>query len=243
MASEDNVTRDDDFAAMLSVGAQKYQADNPTQFTRDRSKSVGASEVFRCPKYVWLSKEEIRKQQKENTPTPLNERGGFMMRGKVMEDYYIVPVMKHIFGDNVKGLGDDQETLVAKETEYLTATPDGFLVDPETGETVLVEFKTFDPRSYPTEPKPEHVLQTHVQMGITGTRKTYLIYVNASDYFDFVVFQIEFDEQIYKRAIERAKQIMTAKSPDELDSTINQLRGECYTCKFYYNKQCPAVGD
>lgn len=230
--------KDDKIAEFFSLKAQEFQAENPTQFTRDRSKSVGASEVFKCPRYVWFTKQEIRKQQEENSPTPPNPNGGYMMRGKIIEDNFLAPLFRWAFGDEAEHLGDEQETLVAPDCEWLTATPDGIIKDPITGEKVLVEFKTHDPRSVMNEPKPEHVLQTHVQMGITGIHTTLLTYVNASDVFNFTVFRIKFDPVIYEEAKKNARMIMEVKNPEDLNVINAVIRGECLYCKWRKEGKC-----
>ena len=226
-------------AEYLRGGAQDWQARRPTVFTRDRSKSVGASEVFQCPRYVYFTKQEIKKQQDNNEPPPRLENGGFMLRGKILEDNFIAPFMGELFDGKIKNLGDEQETYVAEDCEFLTATPDGIGVCPFTDKKILWEFKTFDPRvGADSLPKAAHVLQTHVQMGVTGIDTTYLCYFNASDLFDIRVFEINFNETVYDNAKERATNVMRAQSPEELDVTEAVIKGECEYCKYREKGLC-----
>ena len=71
---------------------------------------------------------------------------------------------------------------------------------------VMVECKTADPRTNLTEPKQEHVYQTHVQMGIvrqsTDYRPTHSIlsYTDASFWSEGK----EFDDRIRRRHLHRS---------------------------------------
>ncbi len=230
---------DHEFAEKMRIAAMTYQRDNATQFTRDRSKSVGASEAFNCPRALYITKQDIAKQNANpNDEAPLMENGGFMMRGKVMEDAYVAPLLKFLFGDAISHVGDDQETLLSPDTPNLTATPDGILTEPD-GSKSLIEIKTIDPRASLTQPKLNHVLQTHVQMGVTGI-KTYtrLMYVDASDYFNFTVFKIPYDDAVYKAAVVNADIVMNAHDGLDIDTTAAMMKNECASCKYNADERC-----
>jgi CRISPR/Cas system-associated exonuclease Cas4 (RecB family) len=218
-----NRNEEEQFADKIKETAMQFQVDNSTLFSRDRSKSVGASEIFRCLRAVKYTKDKLKNK---TLMLRHNPKGGFMLRGKIMEDNFIAPVMRNLLGEDGHHLGDDQETYLAKEGgSFLTATPDGIYK-----KDYLLEFKTFDPRNALDEPKYDHVLQTHVQMGVTGIKTfTYLIYFNASDYFDIRVFKIEYDEEIYNRALDRAKRIMNEEAHDLPPE--GQIRADCDYCE------------
>ncbi len=229
------IERNIDFEKKLLNAAAQYQANHQTSFSRDRSLSLGASEVGRCLRASRYAKDKLLIEGTQ-PPAP-NPRGGYMMRGKVMEDYYIVPMLREMFPDTVSGLGDEQETQVHPECEYLTATSDGTFID-EDGTECLLEFKTFDPRAIMDKPKNEHVFQTHAQMAVLGVETyTLLIYVNSSDWFDFRVFKIEYDPHYAAKSVERAETVMTCEDVTKLPKH-GKLSGTCRYCD--YKEQCEA---
>ena len=95
---------------------------------------------------------------------------------------------------------------------YLSATPDGildglprdalaYLRVPDIGPSgcIVVDLKTVDPRINLSEPKPAHVFQIQVQLGLVREQTRFqpayglLSYVNASFFDDVVEFAIKFD--------------------------------------------------
>jgi hypothetical protein len=76
---------------------------------------------------------------------------------------------------------------------------------------VMVECKTYDPRTNLADPKTENVFQTHVQMGLVRELTEYkpthsiLSYTDASWWSEGKEFIIEFDPQIYENAKKRAR--------------------------------------
>ena len=146
-----------------------------------------------------------------------------------MENNFIAPAVELAFKDNseLSNLSSEQETLLSPDSEYLTATPDGL------SEDFQLEFKSVDPRkNVKIGPDPKHVRQTHVQMGVFGRKKTYLIYFNSSNYYDVTVWEVNYDEEVYKKAIDRANRIMQhihnwQKLPKE-----GIITGECQFCEY-----------
>ena len=128
--------------------------------------------------------------------------------------------------------GKDQITL---RDDLISGTPDGVLKTP-TGEYVGLEIKSIDPRSNLTKPKAAHLQQVNVQMGLwRATNKyeidrTYLLYVNASDYEDIRVFEVEYDAALYQRQKERAKEIF--ETAPALLPAEGAYDGECRYCAF-----------
>jgi hypothetical protein len=109
--------------------------------------------------------------------------------------------------------GEEQETL---RKGRLSATPDGLAIgldrdalaelgveDIITGD-LLIEFKSFDPRANPTEPKPIHAGQVQVQFGLvhelTDYRPEYaiIVYMNASFLSDIRVFVIKREPEDFR---------------------------------------------
>jgi hypothetical protein len=149
--------------------------------------------------------------------------------------------------------GTEQQTLT---NEFLSATPDGLVVDQPAdalayvgvpdlgpGRCFVTEIKSIDPRTSLTAPKPEHAYQAIVQQGLfrelTEHQPEYavVLYVNASFLDDIVEFVVPFDSDIYEHAKQRAARVMTARSALELRPEGWIAGGaECGYCP--YTKAC-----
>ena len=213
------------------------------QWKFDRNASLGASEAFVC-----LRKNFFKKFGYE--PDDGHEQDwGAARRGDVIENNVAVPAVLALIPDTAQLLyaGEEQETI---KKGRLSATPDGLVIDvPDdalallgvpslkgTGQFV-VEFKSFDPRANITEAKPVHVGQTQVQMGLLHELTNYtpkfavIIYINASILSDIRCFVVEYDEEVYKAAVKRSKQVFGANDPTELPPE-GKLSGDCKLCEF-----------
>ena len=86
----------------------------------------------------------------------------------------------------------------------------------------IVECKTIDPRTRLDGPKPQHVFQAQVQLGLIRQLTPYrpkfafVSYINAGLLDDVVEFVVRFDPTIFENARHRAAQILTARAADEL---------------------------
>lgn len=217
----------------------------------DRLNTVGASEVGACIRKTWFSKTE--------TPADpdYEDRFGAKLRGTIIEDAYWVPGLRASLPKNVFLLyaGDDQVTLV---DGYLSATPDGVLVNVERDclahmgiadigtDCLAVEAKSIDPRVDIRIEKPEHSFQTQAQMGLlrfaTEHKPNYALisYVDASFLDDVREFAIPFEQRIYDTAKDRARRVFTTDSALELPPEGKIAGGnECKYCS--YASHCAAV--
>jgi hypothetical protein len=215
----------------------------------DRVNTVGASEVGQCARKVFFAKNAGDHVYGANPDAEHTERWGALVRGTIFEEHFWVPALRMRFGDNLLYAGDRQKTLVR---EFLSATPDGLLVDlpddalaslgvPSLGGdgSLVVECKTVDPRTQLNEAKPEHVYQAQVQVGLirkhTKHRTSYALisYVNSSFWDEVTEFAVKFDPEIFANAQARAAEIMTARAPEELKPEGWIAGGrECEHCAF-----------
>ena len=204
-----------------------------TVFSHDRSETVGGSEIDACPRKVKDSKLHDRRWA----------GNGYTARGKGMEAamcdtfrrierYWRVVKQRDLYFTSI---GDRQETMVLSEMGA-SATPDGFLtID---GETIYLEIKSVDPRiSGKSLPKSGHVAQCQYGMELchrTGRAKpqrAFLIYQDASDWARVQIFEIQRDEAAASALLKRAKKIMSAKSPMDLEPMGLESGGaECSGC-------------
>jgi hypothetical protein len=206
----------------------------------DRTQTVGASEIGQCLRKIFYAKHGAPRDADRT------DSWGPAARGNLIERHLLVPAMRAQFEERLLYAGDDQQTFRQLD---LSATPDGLIVDlrpeeiaalglPADADTIVVEFKTVDPRTNLDEPKPEHLFQVQAQLGLlresTNHRPTHalIVYVNASD-LSVREFVVEFDPAVFAVARQRAHKIMSATEAAELqpEGYIAGAR-ECEWCPF-----------
>jgi hypothetical protein len=229
-------------ALQFSKMFQAFSDANEKEWKYDRNASLGASEAFAC-----LRKAFFKKFGYEADDEYVADWGA-AKRGDLIESHFAVPAVQAILpkGATLLYAGGEQETL---RDGRLSATPDGLAIgldrdalaelgidDILTGE-LLVEFKSFDPRANPTEPKPVHSGQVQVQFGLvhqlTEYRPEYaiIVYMNASFLSDIRVFVIKRDPKIFDAAVQRAKLLFRNEDPKDLPAE-GKLSGDCKMCEF-----------
>jgi len=215
---------------MLEQAYEAYATKLETVFEHDRTKTVGASEIGQCARKVfWIKKAGTKKGVEIDEG--FTHDWGARVRGVIMEQHFWVPAMYNKYNDKLLFAGDQQKTL---QSGYLSATPDGILVDQPydllkhlgvrniKADCIMVEGKTIDPRTNLTEAKEANYFQTQAQMGLMRELTPYkphynlLTYTDASFYSTVLEFPIEFDEPVYKASKERAEFILNAKHGSDL---------------------------
>jgi len=225
-----------------------YGSNLRRQFAHDRLNTLGSSEAGRCARASAFAKLEV-------PPDPdFVEGWGAALRGSVIEDSFWVPGLRANLppGATLLYAGEEQQTFV---DGFLSATPDGLIVGvardclsdlgvPDIGQTsLLLDCKSIDPRANLRQPKPEHVFQMHVGMGLvrraTDHQPEYAIlsYIDASFWDHITEFPVRFDPRVYDAAIERARSIMAATNPGDLAPEGKIAGGgECRYCA--WGQQC-----
>jgi hypothetical protein len=212
-----------------------------------RAISVGASDVGGCARKVFYLKHEGAASGAPRD-SGFVDGWGARMRGTTFEKSLWAPALRAAYGDRLLHAGDQQCTFTLGA---LSATPDGLLVDmprdalaplvPDigAGRAIVLECKTIDPRVALTKPKPEHVYQAQVQLGMFRTLTPHrpefalLSYVNASFWDHIVEFAIPFDGTMFEAARQRAAAIMDARHAGELKPEGWIAGGrECERCPF-----------
>jgi CRISPR/Cas system-associated exonuclease Cas4 (RecB family) len=202
----------------------------------DRTTTIGGSEIGHCERQTWFFKAE---QTELGSTFARNDdyvdSWGARLRGDIVENHLFVPAIVAQYGKQANFLGKKQITFV---DGCISATPD-CLINQSKRDQFLIECKSIDPRVKLEEPKPEHVYQVQVQMGILHAKSKYrpmyaiLVYVNASFMDEITEFRIDYDPDIYMRAQIRAMKIMTASSHHELQPEGWIAGGkECEYCPF-----------
>ena len=160
-----------DFDAMFA----SYHATQAKTWDHDRSKTVGASEIFGCIRKGWFEKHKNGKNKYD--PDEDDSSWGAALRGDILEEHYVVPALYHSIPKGTKLLlaGADQQTLISGLN---SVTPDGLLVGlkrdalakygiPDIkSNCILIEMKSIDPRAGLSEEKSIHRGQFQQQMGI-----------------------------------------------------------------------------
>jgi hypothetical protein len=209
-----------------------------------RASTVGASEIGQCARKTFYLKRGDTERDPGHT-----DGWGATLRGSVIEREFWLPALRARFGDKLKFAGEQQKTFALG---FLSATPDGLLIGlprdtvaelgvPDLGETgaLVVEGKTLDPRARLDGPRPEHVYQAQVQLGLlrelTEHRPQFALisYVDASFWDNVAEFVVAFDPAIYANAKARAAKVLTATAAAEL-SPEGWITGghECERCPF-----------
>lgn len=209
------------------LNGMKVEDQRRNQFTVDRSAFLNASEADACIRKVWFGKRNPEQAFKPN---------GYSRRGHHVEDY----VLQRLQDANVPlmwGPGSENTSLASEEIR-LSATPDELVV-PGDGTIIPLEIKSIDPRTNRRYlPKPQHVAQARVAMEMV--RRHYpslkvlpaqLIYIDASDYEDIIVFEIQQDDAEIKRVQQRAAKVFRTQDVSILDRE-GKRTGECKNCPF-----------
>jgi hypothetical protein len=227
---------------------------NPKIWDHDRGSTMGASEAFACLRATWFKKHAEKPEHVDDAGKALyvkdEEKGswGAMERGNLIEDHWVVPVVRAQLpkGGKVDFTGDEQTTFVYGQN---SSTPDGLysglarnalalygVEDNETGDVVL-EVKSVDPRTKLDEEKQIHFGQAQVQMGIfhamTEYRPLYavILYVDASFLDDIKVFVVKYNPAVFKAARNRAKRVFTVTDP-ALIPAEGKLQDACEYCEW-----------
>lgn len=240
-----------DFDAIFNT----YIADSQKKWAHDRGTTVGASEAFDCIRKVFFGK---RGKELGFEPDPdFEEDWGAMRRGDIIENYYVVPAMAYLPQPmKLEGGGDGQQTLVLGKS---SATPDGIIdgIDPTrdliirgggqdititveelAGATcVTLEIKSIDPRATLVEERVKHHNQTQIQIGLmrelTKWKPSHAIvlYVDASFLSKLTPFVVEYNEEIFITAKQRANDIWAYDDPLRFIPE-GRFSGACEHCKF-----------
>lgn len=233
---------------MIKGALNQFAIDSARAFQTDRSQTVGASEVGQCARKVFWTKNEDDPIFGAPRDPSYVDGWGARVRGSTYENHFWEPALRWQFGDNLKFAGTEQRTFISG---FLSATPDGLLENlPDNalahlgvpsigGDCIMAECKTADPRTNLSQPKPENVFQTQVQMGIVRETTLYepnyslLTYTDASFWNEVLEFPIKFEPDVYQAAKDRASAIMTATDAGELKPEGWIAGGrECDYCPF-----------
>ena len=231
----------------------KYMASNQKVWVHDRSKTLGASEVFGC-----IRKAFFDKRGKEFGYSPdeeYEEDWGALERGNLIENYFVVPAVRDHMPENVSVLfsGDDQLTLVLGRN---SATPDGLITGLPEGcavrikgggqdifipniisDCIILEIKSIDPRATLLEERAKHHGQTQVQMGLFHAQTEFkpyfgiVLYIDASFLSRLTPFVIEYDPKVFAAAQSRAEAVWEGTHPNEYLAE-GRFSNACDHCKW-----------
>jgi hypothetical protein len=222
-------------------------------FNRDRSKTVGSSEIGACARRIVYEKRLGSKGYDKGYV----DGGGYAVRGDILEDNLLVPLLQTALKGqcpqaSLIWAGQKEQRSLEAEPWKLSATPDGLIVNTPRhflakygvsdtfSDCVSVEGKSFDPRKNTNEfPLQAHVDQLNVAMGLIRAEGKYqplwgiIVYVNASDVSDIHVKPVRFDQNVFDDQKRRAIALMSAENP-LLIRPEGKIAGgkECEFCPF-----------
>lgn len=232
---------------------ESYRKTKEKTWAHDRSKTVGASEIFGCIRKGWLEKHKA--DHGFDRDSDEGDSWGAAFRGDILEEHYVNPALLHATPEGCKLLmvGENQVTLI---DGLNSATPDGLLVglprdalakygvNDIKSNCIMIEIKSIDPRFNLMEEKAIHHGQCQQQMGIirakTKWRPYYavILYVDASFLDQITVFVVKYEEGKYKAAKKRADIIMNETDPSLLRPE-GIIAGGCQYCK--WTKACATI--
>jgi CRISPR/Cas system-associated exonuclease Cas4 (RecB family) len=200
----------------------------------ERRKWFNASEAMTCIRKQWYSKNGAPKEP---------EMWGFARRGIHGEKFLV----ESLIAANVPltMTGKEQETWKDKKRQ-ISATPDG-IIKYDT-EWIVPEFKTIDPRTNRSNlPRVKDIVQNELGMALIDqnidrpdgvTLRGLVIYMDASNYFDILQFDVPFNKNILDTMARKAQKIFRTKDVSNLDREGKRAGGkECKTmCP--YNEVC-----
>ena len=198
------------------------------KFNFDRSKYLNASEAASCIRKQWYAKHD--------TPAAPQD-WGFARRG-IHGEKFVVEALR---AANVPlDAAWPEQVSIQDEKRRISASPDGLIRLP--GEAVGLEIKTIDPRTNKNNlPKSAHVVQLGIAMELIANHaglpkevvfeRGVLLYMDASNYFDILEFEVQRDYGILDRMEKRAKKVLDSKTPDALDRE-GKTNGDCRYCPY-----------
>lgn len=221
---------------MIKEALHAFVVDNQRQFTHDRTKSIGASEIGQCARKLWFLKHGAKDEDHV-------DRWGASERGNLIEALWTRAMREHAGRGKLHFAGHYQRTFF-DDASPLSATPDGVLELDE--RDYLLECKSIDPRARIESIRPEHEAQVIVGMGLVDLCTRYspheaiVSYIDASFLDEVREFRVTFDRQVFANLRERAKAIMAANDADRIRPEGVIAGGqECEYCAFV--KQCSAM--
>lgn len=221
---------------MIKEALHAFVTDNQRQFTHDRTKTIGASEIGQCARKLWF----LKHGEKDESHV---DRWGASERGNLIEALWTRAMREHAGRGKLHYAGHTQRTFFDPESP-LSATPDGVLELDE--RDYLLECKSIDPRARIERIRPEHEAQVQVGMGLVNLctryapREAIVSYIDASFLDEVREFRVPFDPQVFDNLRSRAHAIMGANDADRIRPEGVIAGGqECEYCPFV--KQCSAM--
>jgi len=211
----------------------------------DRRKFVTASQAGNCERWVWFDKNA------DVIPLGVDQPAvsgwGYFSRGHSVERWIVDMLRASDSYWDYHYLGKDQVSFYAGNQ---SGTPDGmarrstrsksnagYYVQKSAG-TVLLEFKSYDPRSNTHAfPRSTHKAQVQQNMDVASEcldidiDKAVIFYNEASDYSVVKSFTIDRDEVEMQKLRDKADKIMAAKLADDMEPE-GLYSGQCSLCPF-----------
>ncbi|MGC8588900.1 MAG: CRISPR-associated protein Cas4 [Hydrogenobaculum sp.] len=132
------------------------------------------------------------------------------------------------------------ETRLILDDLELHGRPDVFLVNTKTGERYIIEIKSHGNLEYLKEAEDKHLMQLNFYLNFFRDAKGILLYVNKAKpnknkpidkYEHFRVYQgITFNEELFKKLEERAKELHKSLKEDKLPIAEAKAKGEMWQC-------------
>lgn len=245
MVNERNLELQRDADMLKELIAEAVENEPPKEWpTYDgkilpREEYLSASEVASCLRMTYFNK-----YPSDQFPSRGYRSNGYAERGHAIEAH-LVSKLRNTTA-RLDYAGDNQVSFYSPE-QGISGTPDGLLQLPS-GEWVLIDFKSIDPRTNRNNlPKKKHVWQVNQNIYLVNmcapeykVKRAFLYYIDASDIYDIQEEEIQYDLSIIQEVLERANRLWIAKDGDELppEGIIND---DCDFCP--HHARCSAFVD
>lgn len=212
------------------AGTLRTEAEE-ARFVEGRAAGVGGSdwgdvlniEPYGCRRRCWYQKRGIA----EDYPA---DKAGVFERGHVLEPI-VATKYEQASGRNTMRVGRLPDMRLP---DWWIGNPDYGIIDNNDGRGPgVLECKTSNPWVFAkvaqNGPPDYHIAQAHHYLALTGRKWGVIAYL-CSDTFEFISFEIEFDEALFDRMLDAGvkfwREVEHGPAPDQLDSKDKRC-GRC----------------
>jgi len=206
-------------------------------FRESKPKTVGRyypSEIGSCLRKMWYTykvPKEIEPQLKR-----------IFEAGNIVHGF-VVDVLKSEKNPHVELLKTEEPFQMKVDDFIISGRIDDIILLKQNGETILVEAKSAKTVEYTREPSPAYLMQLQLYMHHTGIHKGIILYIEKST-LKSKVFNVNYDENIAKDAIERFKKIDECLKQEKIPQAESKHRhGWGWMCGYcQYKEECDKAG-
>jgi len=206
-------------------------------FRESKPKTIGRyypSEIGSCLRKMWFSYKMPREVE------PQLKR--IFEAGNIVHGF-VVDVLKSEKNPHIQLLKTEEPFQMKVDDFIVSGRIDDIILIKQNSETILVEAKSAKSLEYTREPSPGYVMQLQLYMHHTGIHKGIILYVEKNT-LKSKVFNVNYDENVAKEAIERFKIIDKCLKEDKAPVAESKNKpGWGWMCGYcQYKDECDKIG-